>query len=271
MHASLGPADWPERRTRAPPHATAQFWTLRPYRPVAEPACRITVKVEARASCSRVGSGQRRAAPGCTWASPDCNIKCSFDNLTMGRDGQTMRPLRTSCYTASGSVAESKGLKHRPEGSIREVPLAPELVSRLRLHLEQFEPVDGRVLSTRTGHPIAAANYGQVWIRARAHLWPPGHPLARATVYDLRHAAATTMLLAGLSPAEVARRLGHSVDVLMRVYAGVFNDERGRSNQQLDDFLAVTGARARAGSPTGHPQREMCARYPDHRTLWVPR
>lgn len=141
-------------------------------------------------------------------------------------------------YTASGSVAESKGLKHRPEGSIREVPLAPELVSRLRLHLEKFEPVEGRVLSTGTGHPIAAANYGQVWIRARARLWPPGHPLARATVYDLRHAAATTMLLAGLPPAEVARRLGHSVDVLMRVYAGVFNDERERSNQLLDDFLA---------------------------------
>jgi hypothetical protein len=42
------------------------------------------------------------------------------------------------------------------------------------------------------------------------------------------------MLRAGVPPAEVARRLGHSVDVLMRVYAGVFDDERQRSNELID-------------------------------------
>jgi hypothetical protein len=42
------------------------------------------------------------------------------------------------------------------------------------------------------------------------------------------------MLRAGVVPAEVARRLGHSVDVLMRVYAGVFADERARSNALVD-------------------------------------
>jgi integrase len=56
----------------------------------------------------------------------------------------------------------------------------------------------------------------------------------KTTVYDLRHSAATTMLRAGVPPAEVARRLGHSVDILMRVYAGVFDDERPRSNELMD-------------------------------------
>jgi hypothetical protein len=51
------------------------------------------------------------------------------------------------------------------------------------------------------------------------------------------------MLRAAVPPAEVARRLGHSVDVLMRVYAGVFNDERERSNQLIDKAL-------REGAPT---------------------
>jgi hypothetical protein len=45
------------------------------------------------------------------------------------------------------------------------------------------------------------------------------------------------MLQAGVSPAEAARRLGHSVDVLMRVYAGVFTDERDRSNARIDRML----------------------------------
>jgi len=45
------------------------------------------------------------------------------------------------------------------------------------------------------------------------------------------------MLRAGVPPAEVARRLGHSVDVWMRVYAGVFDDERECSNQLIDKAL----------------------------------
>lgn len=47
----------------------------------------------------------------------------------------------------------------------------------------------------------------------------------------------TIMLRARVPPAEVARRLGHSVDVLMRVYAGVFDDERERSNDLIDEAL----------------------------------
>ena len=77
-----------------------------------------------------------------------------------------------------------------------------------------------------------------VWLRARAQLWPKGHPLASATVYDLRHAAAKMMLRAAVPLAEVARRLGHSVDVLMRVYAGVFDDQRERSNKLIDKALS---------------------------------
>lgn len=42
------------------------------------------------------------------------------------------------------------------------------------------------------------------------------------------------MLRAGVSPAEVALRLGHSVDMLMKIYAGVFEDERRRANRLID-------------------------------------
>ncbi|MDH3292807.1 MAG: hypothetical protein OER95_00630 [Acidimicrobiia bacterium] len=48
-----------------------------------------------------------------------------------------------------------------------------------------------------------------------------------------RRRSVRAMLSAGVNPAEVARRLGHSVDMLMKVYAGVFQDERERANQQL--------------------------------------
>jgi len=37
--------------------------------------------------------------------------------------------------------------------------------------------------------------------------------------YDLRHAAVSTWLNAGVTPAQVAEWAGHTVDVLLRVYA----------------------------------------------------
>lgn len=150
-------------------------------------------------------------------------------------------------YTGDGVVTESKGLKHRATDATREVPLSPALVRSLRAHLARFEPVDGRVFSNARGAPPTSTNYGPVWLRARAQLWPKGHLLASATVYDLRHAAATMMLRAAVPPAEVARRLGHSVDVLMRVYAGVFDDERDRSNMLIDEALRTSSA-----PTTGH-------------------
>ena len=131
-----------------------------------------------------------------------------------------------------------KGLKHRAEGSTREVPLPPDLVKRLRDHLKRWPSESGKVFTNVSGQPVTAENYGPVWGRARTKLWPDGNPLAKTTVYDLRHTAATTMLRAGVMPSEVARRLGHSVDVLMRVYAGVFHDERDRSNVLIDVELA---------------------------------
>ena len=61
--------------------------------------------------------------------------------------------------------------------------------------------------------------------------------MAATVTYDLRHTAATMMLRAGVSPAEVARRLGHSVEMLMRIYAGVFDDEIERANRAIDREL----------------------------------
>ena len=145
-------------------------------------------------------------------------------------------------YTGDGVVTEAKGLKHRATDATREVPLSPELVRQLRDHLGRFETSDDRVFTNAGGRPATATTYGPGWMRARAQLGPVVHPLASATVYDLRHAAATMMLRAGVPPAEVARRLGHSVDVLMRVYAGVFNDERERSNQLIEKALRAETA-----------------------------
>lgn len=90
---------------------------------------------------------------------------------------------------------------------------------------------------------MTADNWGPAWNRVRAQLWPTGHILANTTLYQLRDTAATTMLRAAVPPAEVARRLGHSVEMLMHVYAGVFEDDSDLANRRLDRFYdeLVTG------------------------------
>ena len=183
------------------------------------------------------------AAVGIAGMRPSEAIALRTQDLDLPKKGWGLASLRGAVtspgtrYTGDGAVVEAKGLKHRAPGTTREVPLSPDLVRRLRDHLTRFEPIDARVFTNARRLPLTPTNYGPVWLRARAVLWPEGHPLAAATVYDLRHAAATMMLRAGVPPAEVARRLGHSVDILMRVYAGVFADDRDRSNQLIDAAL----------------------------------
>jgi len=63
--------------------------------------------------------------------------------------------------------------------------------------------------------------YGEVWQKARQTALKStevASPLA-ARPYDLRHAAVSTWLNAGTDPTQVAEWAGHSVHVLLKVYA----------------------------------------------------
>jgi integrase len=58
-------------------------------------------------------------------------------------------------------------------------------------------------------------------------------PLARRP-YDLRHAALSSWLNAGVPPADVAERAGHSVAVLLSVYAKCLDGQRSVHNARID-------------------------------------
>jgi integrase len=61
-------------------------------------------------------------------------------------------------------------------------------------------------------------------------------PLARRA-YDLRHAAASLWLNAGVPATEVARRLGHSVAVLLKVYANCIDGTDDSHNGRIGNAL----------------------------------
>jgi integrase len=57
--------------------------------------------------------------------------------------------------------------------------------------------------------------------------------------YDLRHAAVSLWLNAGVPPTRVAERAGHSVEVLLRVYAKCLDDGEAVANKRIDAALLV--------------------------------
>jgi hypothetical protein len=71
------------------------------------------------------------------------------------------------------------------------------------------------------GGPLSESLYGRIWHQARAAAMPEDgtgtQPVRRP--YDLRHAALSLWLASGAPPAEVAARAGHSVRVLLTIYA----------------------------------------------------
>ena len=55
--------------------------------------------------------------------------------------------------------------------------------------------------------------------------------------YDLRHAAVSLWLSAGVPPARVAERAGHSVEVLLRVCAKCLDDGDQAADRRIDTAL----------------------------------
>ncbi|SBW29008.1 integrase family protein [Candidatus Protofrankia californiensis] len=141
-------------------------------------------------------------------------------------------PETSGQWTDSGERS-SRQLKHRATKDTRPVPIVPPLVALYRRHLNEFGTApDGRLFRGGRGGAVPGARYGDVWREARRRALTPAEvasPLA-ATPYDLRHAAVSTWLNAGVPPTLIAEWAGHSVAVLLHVYAKciVGQDEAAR-------------------------------------------
>jgi Beta-eliminating lyase len=91
------------------------------------------------------------------------------------------------------------------------------------------------------GHKYFLYQYD--WAAARAAaLTPAQHasPLARRP-YDLRHAAVSLWLNSGVPATEVARRAGHGVAVLLKIYAHCIDGQADAANKRIADALGGTG------------------------------
>jgi integrase len=107
-----------------------------------------------------------------------------------------------------------------------EIEDSPAPVTMLREHIAKYGTAkDGRIFRTRTGGTYSSSVHSYVWQEARKRARTPVQVVSSLTArpYDLHHAAVSLWLDASVPAPEVAKRAGHSDDVLLRVYAKCMN------------------------------------------------
>ena len=160
---------------------------------------------------------------------PEEAVSLSKRNLSLPTKGwgeltlDIAEPHAGRYWTDSGDNRDRRQLKQRAPGETWIVPCPPELTALLHEHLSAFGTgADGRLfVGERNKEELPVGTINRVWRWTRAAVLTPEvaiSPLAR-TPYDLRHAAVSTWLNGGVPATQVAEWAGHSVEILLKIYA----------------------------------------------------
>jgi integrase len=133
------------------------------------------------------------------------------------------------------------------KGETRSVPSPPELTALLTDHLATFGTTadDLRFRGVRQDQ-LAESTYARVWRKARVKALTEDEaagPLA-GRPYDLRHAAVSTWLNAGVPSTQVAEWAGHSVGVLHQIYAKCIVGQEEAAKKRITVALGSIGPAA---------------------------
>ena len=96
---------------------------------------------------------------------------------------------------------------------------------------------DGRIFTGPRGGLFNDRAYLEIFHRARAaaFIGQEGASLLARRPYDLRNAAVSTWLNAGVPAPQVAEWAGHSVDVLLRVYARCIYGQQYEAKRRIEE------------------------------------
>lgn len=222
----------------------------------------MQVRTQLNALHAQPRSGPRLVAYfGCLYFAalrPEEAVGLAKHNLSLPPDGwgeiylEQAEPYAGKDWTDTGTNCDQRQLKQRARGEVRRVPCPPELTALLHEHIATFGTTpDGRLFFGERNHDeLPKLTILRAWRRARDAVFTSevaASPLAR-TPYDLRHAAVSTWLNGGVPATTVAQWAGHSVEVLLRIYA-----------RCLDGGDAII--RQRVQTALGHPRRANLSTY----------
>lgn len=162
---------------------------------------------------------------------------------------QLVSPMKKMTFVAgrnnSGKsnllVAVSKCLP----GGDAEVPTGfdvPELSDepeRFEFAVEVDESSEIFEALAERGNKLAESTYCRVWRKARVQALTVAEALSplAGRPYDLRHAAVSTWLNAGVPSTQVAEWAGHSLAVLLQIYAKCLVGQEETARRRIDAVL----------------------------------
>ncbi len=178
---------------------------------------------------------------------PEEAVSLAKRNLSLPSEGwgelhlEKAEPFAGKDWTDTGKNRDSRPLKQRAIGDGRTVPCPPELTALIHEHIAEFGTApDGRLfVGERNAEELPKLTIVRTWQRARAAVFTAevvASPLARVP-YDLRHAAVSTWLNGGVPPTTVAAWAGHSVEVLLKIYAKCLDREAALLRQRVQAAL----------------------------------
>jgi integrase len=129
-------------------------------------------------------------------------------------------------------------------------------VKLLRDHLAEFGTgPGGRIFSLPRGGIVTSTAYIVIFHKARtaAFTEAEAESLVAQRPYDLRHAAVSTWLNATGDPAQVAERAGHTVNVLLQVYAKCISGRQEAAKRRI--FGATRPLKPPEQRRDGEPER----------------
>lgn len=143
-------------------------------------------------------------------------------------------------WTDDRTQRDQRQLKNRARGEGRTVPSPPELTALLLEHVGEFGTgPDGRLFAGERSPELPKLTYMRAWRSARRLAFTEAvaaSPLA-ATPYALRHACVSTWLNGGVPPTQVAEWAGHSVEVLLKVYAKTIDGQDAVVRRRVEEAL----------------------------------
>jgi integrase len=143
-------------------------------------------------------------------------------------------------FVVMGASTDQRQLKNRALGESRTVPVVPELNELLQQHLaDHGTGRDGRLFPGERADELPVLTYMRTWRAARQRAFTPevvATPLGE-TPYTLRHACVSTWLNGGVPAPQVAEWAGHSVEVLLKVYAKCLDGQDVVARRRVMDAL----------------------------------
>jgi hypothetical protein len=162
------------------------------------------------------------------------------DDLTGVDLGEGYRKAECGCICTCGPTP-------RIPDSPPETPYPPILYARRPAHREA-----GRRPGRHVNRTLTVVRAVVCWALDEDQV---ASPLVRRP-HDLRHGAASLWLNSGVPITEVARRLGHSVAVLLKVYANCVDGEEQTMNGRVESALGSDAGDGTLGTAADQSRTE---------------